>query len=49
VATKHREEKPIMRSTVLRSVVVLAAVSLAAGSAFAADRMVIIEHHTATW
>jgi len=38
-----------MRSSVLRSVVVLAALSLAAGYAFSADRMVIIEHHTATW
>jgi hypothetical protein len=38
-----------MRSTVLRTVVVMAAFSLAAGSAFSADRMVIVEHHTATW
>lgn len=37
------------QSKVLRTLIALAAVSLAASSVIAAERVVVVEHFTATW
>ena len=44
-----KKEESTMRASVIRTVVVLAAISFAASGAVGADRMVMVEHFTATW
>jgi len=46
---KFKEEESTMKNSVVRTVIVLAAVSMAASSVIGAERMVVIEHFTATW
>ena len=38
-----------MKNATLRTVIVLAAVSLVAGNSIGAERIVVVDHFTATW
>ena len=46
---KLKEEESTMKNSVVRTMIVLAAVSMAASGVIGAERMVVIEHFTATW
>jgi len=46
---RKKPEEETMKDVALGTVIVLVAVSLVAGNAIGAERMVIVDHFTATW
>lgn len=46
---RDQEEEPMTGPAMFRAVVVMAAIALAASNGMGAERMVVVEHFTATW